>query len=331
MLWEAMTSRGSDAGAWPALPLESWQATKDTLHLWTQMAGKLRLALTPMQNHWWQVALYPTARGLTTSAMPYAQGSVEARFDFIDHVLALETSSGGVRRIALAPRSVADFYTEFIASLRMLGVEARIRPHPSEIADPLPFERDEAHRSYDGEAARRFWRILTDSAHVLAVLRSGFLGKCSPVHFWWGGFDLACTRFSGRRAPVHPGGVPGLPDWVTREGYSHECISAGWWPGGGSVNEPAFYAYAYPEPPGFAEAKVAPEGAYYHPQLREFILPYSTLRTAANPAAALLAFLEGSYAAAADLGGWDRASLERSPGDPLRTRLGTGSIRKPGA
>jgi hypothetical protein len=299
--------------AWPALPLAPWRDAKDTLHLWTQVVGKVRLALAPMVNHWWQVPLYVNARGLTTSAMPWRGGAVEIQFDFLDHALVLATSAGGMRRVALEPRSVASFYHETMAALHALGLEVRIHTRPVELAEVIPFERDEVHGAYDGGAAQRFWRVLVQADRVLHRFRGGFLGKCSPVHFWWGSFDLSCTRFSGRPAPEHPGGIPNCPDYVTREAYSHECISAGWWPGGGLVDEAAFYAYAYPEPAGCPAAPVRPETGGYHFDLREWILPYEAVRTAAEPDAALLAFLESTYDAGATLGGWDREALERRP------------------
>ncbi len=301
----------STAGGWPTLPLNQWQDTKDTLHLWTQVVGKVRLALAPMVNHWWQVPLYVNARGLTTSAMPYDGGSVEIIFDFLDHGLHIETSSGARRTVALAPRSVADFYSEVMASLRDVGVDVRIRSRPVELVEVIPFEKDHTHASYDAEAAQRFWRVLIEADRVLHEFRGRFLGKCSPVHFWWGSFDLSCTRFSGRRAPPHPGGVPNAPDYVALEAYSHECVSAGWWPGGGAVTDAAFYAYAYPEPAGCAAAPIRPQAASYHAQLREWVLPYDAVRTSTDPDAALLAFLESTYATAARLGAWDRSALER--------------------
>ena len=304
----ATSAPGSD---WPALPLAAWQETKDTLHLWTQIIGKVRLALAPMVNHWWQVPLYVDARGLTTSAMPYRDGAVEVRFDFLDHGLHIETSVGGARRVALVPRSVADFYHETMTALHSLGVDVHIRVRPVELPVVTPFDRDEIHGSYDAEAAQRFWHVLVQADRVLHAFRGGFLGKCSPVHFWWGSFDLACTRFSGRRAPSHPGGVPNCPDFVTREAYSHECISTGWWPGGGEVDEAAFYAYSYPEPAGCATAPIRPAAGAYHRSLGEWILPYDAVRMAADPDETLLAFLESTYGVAATLGGWDRAALER--------------------
>ena len=301
--------------AWPDLALDGWQGTFATLHRWTQMVGKTRLALAPMQNHWWQVALYVTARGLATSSMPLGEGALEIDFDFIDSVLVARTSDGATATLPLESRTTADFYAEYRAMLRSLGVEVRIWPMPSEIPDPVPFTGDRVPRSYDPEAARRFGQLLVQADRVMKEFRGGFIGKCSPVHFWWGGFDLACTRFSGRVAPPHPGGIPNLPDRVTREAYSHECISAGWWPGGGSlpVREPVFYAYAYPEPAGCPEARVRPAAAYYHDAMREWILPYEAVRQAPDRDAALSEFLHSTYEAAAGLGRWDRAALERPP------------------
>lgn len=305
---------------WPALPLDEWRDTRDTLQLWTQIVGKVRLALAPMVNHWWQVPLYVNARGLTTSAMPFAGGALEVTFDFLDHRLRVESSRGEARFVALEPRSVADFYREVMDALRAIGVDVRIRPRPVELPEVIPFDEDETHRSYDRDAARRFWRLLIEADRVFHEFRGRFIGKCSPVHFWWGSFDLACTRFSGRPAPPHPGGAPNCPDYVMREAYSHECISAGWWPGGGAVAEPAFYAYVYPEPPGCPEAPIRPETGGYHPELREWILSYDAVRSAPDPDAALLAFLESTYTAAARLAGWDRSALERHPVKRLVTR-----------
>lgn len=296
---------------WPALPLAEWEDTRATLHLWTQIVGKVRLALAPMVNHWWQVALYVNARGLTTSAMPYDDGVVEITFDFQEHVLRLETSGGASRAIALAPRSVAEFHREVMAALRDLGVDARITRLPNEMENVVPFDEDVTHASYDADSANRLWRVLIDVDRVLHEFRGRFIGKSSPVHFWWGSFDLAVTRFSGREAPPHPGGVPNLPDRVTREAYSHECMSVGWWPGGGAVTEPAFYAYAYPEPAGSPTAPISPAAAYYHGGLREWILPYEAVRTAADPDAELLSFLQSAYDTVSRLGKWDPA-LDRS-------------------
>ena len=297
---------------WPALPLAEWQETQATLHLWTQMVGKTRLALAPMQNHWWQVPLYLTSRGLGTSPMPYRDRMLEIDFDFIDHLLIARTSDGGVESLPLRPQPVAEFYGAYRGLLRALDVDVRIRPIPTEIPDPIiPFADDRVHASYDADSAQRCWRALAQGDRVIKEFRGRFVGKCSPVHFWWGGFDLACTRFSGRRAPRHPGGIPNIPDHVQVEAYSHECISAGWWPGSGAVAEAAFYAYAYPEPPGCVDARVRPAEAYYHTSMRLWILPYDAVRAAPDPDAALLDFLQSTYEAGANLGGWDRAALER--------------------
>jgi hypothetical protein len=302
--------RGQEA--WPMLPLAEWQDTFSTLHRWLQIVGKTRLSLAPAVNHSWHVTLYLTARGLTTSPMPYGQGTAEVELDFIDHKLLIQTSEGATRNLALAPKSVADFYREYRALLDELGLPVRIRPVPSELEDTLPFPEDHQHRSYDRDYAARCWRLLAQADRVLQRFRGRFIGKCSPVHFFWGAFDLACTRFSGRVAPQHPGGVPNLPDRVVREAYSHECISAGWWPGGGAVPEPAFYSYCYPEPSGFPSARIQPAAAYYNQDLREFVLPYETVRTADRPDEVLLEFLQSTYEAGAQLGGWDRRALERN-------------------
>lgn len=306
------TSRHA-AAEWPALALSEWEATYATIHRWLQIVGKTRLVLSPMQNHWWHAPLYVSARGLTTSPIPYEGKEFEVEFDFIDHLLAVRTTDGGIRGIALEPQSVADFYTRYMAALTALEIDVPIRPVPTEIADVTPFPDDDVHASYDADAAHRCWQILAQTDRVLKEFRGRFLGKASPVHFWWGAFDIACTRFSGRAAPRHPGGVPNLPDYVAVEGYSHECISAGWWPGtiGGPVAEPAFYAYSYPMPPGCDVATVKPAAAYFHTQLGEWILPYESVRTSADPDAALLEFLQSTYDVAADLAGWDRSALER--------------------
>jgi hypothetical protein len=264
-----------------------------------------------MENHWWQVALYVTPRGLTTSPIPHGRRTFEVSFDFVDHLLAARTSDGDTRTLPLEARPVADFYRDYLAMLRSLGLDVHIWPRPSEIDGAIPFPDDRVHAAYDPAAAQRCWRVMVQADRVMKRFRGRFLGKCSPVHFWWGAFDLACTRFSGRPAPRHPGGVPNLPDYVAVEGYSHECISAGWWPGGGALAEPAFYAYAYPEPPGCPEAPVRPAAAYYHSGLHEWILPYEAVRTAPDPDATLLDFMQSTYEAAANLGGWDRAALER--------------------
>jgi hypothetical protein len=299
--------------AWPALPLEQWQATYATVHLWTQLLGKTRLALSPPQNHYWHTALYVTPRGLSTSTMPYGERALDLELDFVAHQLRARTSDGETAELPLAASPMRDFYRDYLAMLDALGIAAGLWPMPVEIEGAIRFDADRGHAAYDAEAAQRCWRVLLQSQRVLQRFRGEFLGKCSPVHFWWGSFDLACTRFSGRRAPVHPGGVPNLADHVTRESYSHECISAGWWPGtiGGAIAEPAYYAYAYPEPAGCAVAPVRPAAGRYDIGMREWILPYEAVRTAADPDAELYAFLQSTYEAAADLGGWDRAALER--------------------
>ena len=301
-------------GAWPKLPLAEWRDTQATLHRWVQMIGKTRLSLAPPINHWWHITLYLTSRGLTTSPMPYGNRTLEVELDFIDHNLLVRTSDGATRAMALVPRTVADFYREYTALLDSLGFRVSLRPIPSELEDALPFPDDHEHRSYDPDYAGRCWKILSQSNRVLQDFRGRFIGKCSPVHFFWGAFDLACTRFSGRPAPVHPGGVPNLPDWAVREAYSHQCISAGWWPGGGPLSEPGFYSYSYPEPPGFAESRVEPADAYYNQDLKEFVLPYEAVRTANRPDELLLQFLQTTYEAGAELGGWDRHALERVKG-----------------
>lgn len=305
-------STSNTRDAWPALPLANWHDTYETLHRWMQIVGKTRLQFAPMQNHWWQTALYITTRGLTTSPLPNGQRLFEVEFDFIDHTLVVRDSDGSAREIRLAARSVAEFYQEYLAALRSLSIDPHIWPVPSEMPDTLRFDEDHVHTSYDRDAAARCWRVLAESDRVFKIFRGKFLGKCSPSHFWWGGFDLSCTRFSGRRAPTHPGGVPNLPDRVTREAYSHECISVGWWPGAvGVLEEPAFYAYAYPEPPGCQEASTEPAGSYYHTVIHEWILPYELVLTSADADATILQFCESTYSAAADLGQWNRAELER--------------------
>jgi Family of unknown function (DUF5996) len=292
--------------AWPALPLAEWAETRDTLHMWTQIVGKLRLALSPLVNHWWEVPLYVSPRGLTTSAIPYPAGVFEAEFDFLTHVLRFTTSAGETKTIALAARSVADFYAEFLVAIASLGINAKIWPMPVEIPNPIHFDRDIQHAAYDPEYARRFWRILVSVDTILKEFRARFIGKASPVHFFWGSFDLAASRFSGRRAPERPN-----IDRVTREAYSHEVSSAGWWPGGGEITSPMFYAYAAPAPDGFGNAQVRPAKAFYHAQLSEFLLLYDDVRTASDPRATLIEFLQSTYEAAANLGHWDRAALER--------------------
>jgi hypothetical protein len=295
---------------WPSLPLAEWQDTYATLHMWMQIVGKIRLAQTPLVNHWWNVTLYVTPRGLTTGAIPYGSDALRVDFDFLDHRLEIETSRGGAFSTPLAPRSVADFHGVVIGGLEQLGMPVRIWTRPQEVEAAIPFEADETHAAYDPDAANRLWRILVQCDRVMGAFRSRFLGKASPVHFWWGAFDLAVTRFSGRTAPEHPG-APNLATWVAREAYSHECSSCGFWPGGGPVPEPVFYSYAYPEPAGFREWPVEPAAAYYSTDLFEYLLPYEAVRTAEDPDAALLAFLQTTYDAAAESAAWDRKALER--------------------
>lgn len=296
--------------AWPSLPLQAWKDTYHTLHMWTQIVGKIKLALAPHINHWWQIPLYVSARGLTTSALPYDTQTLTLEFNFIDHVLEIRTSSGVEEHVKLAPRSVADFYEEVMAKLRQVGMPVQIFTQPVEIVEAIPFEEDHEHDSYDREYVERFWQVLTDVDRVFTQFRGGFIGKASPVQFFWGSFDLAATRFSGRTAPPHPGGMPNVGDWVMREAYSHELSSAGWWPGSPGVDA-AFYSYAYPEPEGFREVAIGPEAAYYHEDLGEFVLPYEDVRQAEQPDEMLMEFLQSSYEAAADLGKWDRSALER--------------------
>ena len=291
----------------PELPLEAWQNTYGTLHMWTQIIGKLRLALSPLINHWWEVPLYVNARGLTTSAIPYEDEIFEVQFDFIDHQLTIQSSGGSSKSMPLRAESVADFYAKFMSALKSLGIEVKIWTMPVEVANPIPFERDTQHASYDPEYAQRFWQILIFCDTVFKEFRSRFIGKDSPVHFFWGSFDLCVTRFSGRRAPERPGADP-----VTREAYSHEVISAGFWPGGGEIKGAAFYAYAAPEPAGFAQQSVQPSAAFYHPNLHEFLLMYDDVRKAASPREALLSFLQSTYEAGANVAQWDRKELERS-------------------
>jgi hypothetical protein len=290
----------------PALPYDSWKDTQATLHMWTQVVGKTRLALTPLVNHWWNVPLYVTTCGLTTSPMPYDDRAFEVTFDFINHQLLIDDCDGNHRDLALRPQSVADFYQSFMTALSDLGFPVKIWTTPREIPDPIPFEQDTVHASYDADSAHKFWHILTWVDSVFKEFRAPFLGKVSPVHFFWGSFDLAVTRFSGRRAPPRPEADP-----ITREAYSHEVSSAGFWPGGGDIKGPAFYSYAAPEPPGFAKEPALPKSAFYHPQIKEFLLMYDDVRSADSPRQALLEFLQSSYEAAANLGQWDRKNLER--------------------
>lgn len=289
------------SSAWPSLPLDKWQETYTTLHMWTQIVGKIRLKLSPPVNHWWHCALYVTARGLTTSAMPYGDRLVEIEFDFIDHQLVLRANDGQMKTVALKPRTVADFYRDVMAALDALNVKIELYTKPQEVADPIPFEEDTVHRSYDGEYAQKFWLALASIEPVFAEFRGQFLGKCSPVNFYWGSFDLAVTRFSGRPAPPRPG-------LITSEAYSHECISAGFWPGAG-YGEPAFYSYTAPAPEGLADQKISP--GFYTTQLSEFLLPYREVAESSDPKATLLSFLQSSYEAGANLAGWDRKALER--------------------
>jgi len=296
---------------WPSLPLEAWRDTYATLHLWTQIVGKIRLVQSPWVNHAWHVTLVVTTRGLTTTPIPYGTRTFQIDFDFIAHRLTIQSSDGGMASFPLQAQSVAAFYARLMAELDALQLHVELHLHPCEVADPQPFDQDETHCAYDPEFAARFWQVLVQADRVFKQFRARFMGKCSPVHFFWGAPDLAVTRFSGRPAPRHPGGIPNLPDWVTREAYSHEVSSCGFWPGGDPIPYAAFYSYAYPEPAGYAKAKVEPAAAFYSTELREFILPYDAVRQAAAPDEALLAFLQTTYGAAADLGAWDRASLER--------------------
>ena len=299
------TSTNSDL--WPELPLAAWQDTYATLHMWTQIVGKVRLALSPRLNQWWEVPFYVNPVGLTTSAIPYQEGIFEVQFDFIHHKLRIETSHAATKTLDLAPRSVADFYREFMAILAALGIEVKIWTMPCEIPNPIPFDEDTQHTSYDPEYANRFWRILVSTDTIFKEFRARFIGKSSPSHFFWGSFDLAVTRFSGRRAPERPGADP-----ITREAYSQEVISAGWWPGSGDVSGPAYYCYAAPEPSGFAQQSVHPEQAFYHPQMKEFLLMYDDVRKSPSPRDALLKFMQSTYEAGANQGKWDRKALERN-------------------
>jgi hypothetical protein len=304
---------------WPALPYAEWRDTLDTVHLWSQIVGKVRLTLTPWLNHSWHVPFYLTARGIGTSPIPVGAEVLEVEFDFVGHRLEARTSGGEADGFALAPQSVADFHRGFFALLGRLGVSVAIDDMPSEMADAIPFSEDHVHASYDAAAVHRFWRALLQADRVLKLFRTGFLGKASPVHFFWGSFDLAATRFSGQSAPRHPGGMPGLPDAVACEAYSHQECSAGFWPGNAAFPQAAFYSYAYPEPAGYRDRAVT-QGAHFDTTLGEFILPYETVRTAPQPDALLLDFLQTTYAAAADCGKWDRAALECPLGAPGKVR-----------
>ncbi len=298
---------------WPALPLDAWIETYRTLQLWTQIVGKVRLRQAPLINHWWNVPLYITPSGLTTSLIPYGKGGFEIRFDFVRHLLGVERcgEKDESRTMPLAAISVADFYHGFMDILHAVGIDVRIWTHPVECESSIPFEKDRTHAAYDPEYAARFWRILVQSERVFQIFRSGFTGKCSPVHFFWGGFDMAVTRFSGRPAPAHAP-VPNVAHFIVLEAYSHEVSSCGFWPGGGAIAEPAYYSYAYPEPEGFGTCRVSPEQAFYSKEMGEYILPYEKVRTADDQDAALLAFLQSTYVAAAEKGRWDRGNLERT-------------------
>jgi hypothetical protein len=299
---------GAPESSWPTITLATWTDTRDTLHMWIQVVGKVRMALTPLINHWWNVPLYVSARGLTTSLMHTGGRGLEIEFDFIDHRLELRTTDGARRYVALEPRSVANFHAATLAALDDLGVTITMYPRPSEVVEAIPFDQDERHRAYDADAVRRLWLAFVQIDRVLTLFRSRFIGKASPVHLFWGGADLCTTRFSGRPAPRHRGGVPNCPDWVQVLAYSHELSSAGYWPGAGE--EGMFYAYAYPQPAGFEDWPVEPDAAYYDGDLGEFLLPYSTVRDADDPDATLLSFLQSTYEAAATLGDWDRGALE---------------------
>ncbi len=298
---------------WPPLPYSEWGDTCATLHMWTQIIGKIRMQQSPWINHSWHVPLYLTSRGLTTSPIPHGNRTFDIQFDFIDHRLPIRTSDGQVRSVELRPQTVAEFYSSVFSALRDLDLQVSIRPVPNEVESPIPFPEDREHAAYDPEYAQRFWRALLQIDRVFTAFRARFIGKCSPVHFFWGSFDLALTRFSGRPAPEHPGGIPNLPDAVTREAYSHEVSSCGFWPGSAAAPEPIFYSYAYPTPEGFAEATVQPDKAFWLSDLGEFVLPYEAVRSSAAPDHTLLEFLESTYAAAAELSGWDRTALERPP------------------
>ena len=308
-----MTTKATED--WPALPLEAWADTYATLHLWVQIAGKVRLRQTPWINHSWHATFYVTPTGIASSPIPHGSRTFEIAFDFMHHELSVACSDGGRAAFALEPQTVAVFYRRLMETMDSLDLHVQIYKRPNEIAEAIPFDEDETHRAYDREYANRFWRVLVQADRVLKSFRAGYLGKSSPVHLFWGGLDLAVTRFSGRPAPPHPGGIPNLPDWVTREAYSHEVSSCGFWAGGGPVPYAAFYAYAYPEPHGFAQAAVQPRGAFYSTDLREFLLPYDVVRESPTPDDTLRAFLQSTYEAAADLGKWDRGALERR-GDP---------------
>jgi hypothetical protein len=296
---------------WPSLLVDDWTPTRDTLHMWTQIVGKIRLVHMPLINHWWQVTLYVTPRGLTTGPMHTGGAMFDMEFDFVSGVLAIRHSDGRQLTPPLEAKPVAEFYGQTLSALDSLGIDSQIVAHPNEVDPAIPFAEDYQHADYDPSAARTFWQQLVQAHRVLTQFRAAFIGKASPVHFFWGALDLACTRFSGRPAPVHPGGAPNCPDWVMVEGYSRELSSCGFWPGGGK--EGAFYSYAYPQPDGFAVHPVEPEDAYFSEQLGEFLLPYEAVRTADDPDRAVARFLQTTYEAAAELGGWDRSALEVDP------------------
>jgi hypothetical protein len=321
--WSVTTSmpvKPNSTSKWPEIPYPPWREICTALHLYAQIVGKYRLARTPWVNQSWHATLYVTARGLSTSIIPDGPGGIEVTFDLIDHAVVGSASDGRTERFALAPMSVAEFHARFRALINALGGTPEFDGRPNEIPDPVPFTQDRAERPYDRDAVMRFFWVLVEIDRVLKQFRTSYLGKVSPVHLFWGSFDMAVTRFSGRRAPPHPGGIPALPDEVTREAYSHEVSSAGFWPGGGAIDYPAFYSYAYPAPAGFAQARAFPGEAYYSSELSEFVLPYDAVRQARDPEATLLAFLQSTYNAAADLGAWDRAALECIVGEPRRPR-----------
>ena len=306
------SSDNSSSNVWPVLAYADWQDTCNTLHLWTQVVGKVKLALAPLSNHWWGVVLFVTARGLTTGAMPYSDRVLQIDFDFCAHEVVLRTSDAREQRIALAPMATADFYAAVMQALRALGVDVRIWAMPVEIEGAIPFDTDRTHASYDAAAANMFWRQLVQTDRVFNIFRARFLGKVSPSHFFWGSFDLAVTRFSGRAAPpLKSNNTPNVAAWVMNEAYSHECASVGFWPGNGGYGHAAFYAYAYPEPDGFGAAPVRPAGAAYNGDIGQFLIDYDAIRTAAAPDEALLDFMQTTYEAAANRAGWDRAALER--------------------
>lgn len=296
---------------WPSLMVDGWTATRDTLHMWTQIVGKIRMVHMPLINHWWQVTLYVSPRGLTTGAIPSRDAVFDMEFDFVSHVLAIRHSDGEQKSVALAAKPVAEFYGETLSALDGLGIESHIIGVPNEVEPAIPFAEDYQHAEYDPDAARAFWQQLVQAHRVMTNFRAAFVGKASPVQFFWGALDLACTRFSGRPAPLHPGGAPNCPDWVMTEGYSRELSSCGFWPGGGK--EGAFYSYAYPAPDGFSAYRVEPDTAYFSDELQEFLLPYEAVRTADDPDRAVARFLQSTYEAAAELGSWDRGVLEEDP------------------